>query len=192
MAEKNIWIWMDMEMTGLEPDRHHILEIATIATTPDLEIISEGPELCISQPDSALGLMDEWCVSHHTASGLISRVKSSGVELVEAEKQILTWAESLCKAKTSPLCGNSIHQDRRFLVRHAPTLENFFHYRNLDVSTIKILAQNWLPTLPQYKKQGSHRALDDIRESIGELKYYRTHMFGQTHSERTNPSAIQP
>ncbi|MDP4535090.1 oligoribonuclease [Alkalimonas collagenimarina] len=177
MNEQNL-IWLDLEMTGLNPKTDVILEIATIVTDSELNVLAEGPSLAIKQPDSVLDGMDPWCVKQHGQSGLTERCRTSSVSLAEAEQQTLAFLRQYVAAGKSPMCGNSIGQDRRFLVEYAPELEAYFHYRNLDVSTVKELARRWAPdVLQQVKKQGSHLALDDIRDSIAELATYRTHFF---------------
>ena len=167
-------VWMDLEMTGLDPERDVILEIATIVTDADLALVAEGPALAIHQSGDALATMDEWNIKHHTASGLLDRVRQSPVSLLEAEAATLAFVERHCASQTAPLCGNSIWQDRRFLARHMPTLNDYLHYRIVDVSTVKELARRWRPALVAgLRKRGTHRALDDIRESIAELRHYR-------------------
>ncbi|SFX60203.1 oligoribonuclease [Marinospirillum alkaliphilum] len=167
-------IWIDLEMTGLDPVKERIIEIATIVTDSELNIIEEGPVMAIHQPDSLLDAMDEWCTRTHGASGLTQRVKESLISTAEAETRTLEFLQRHVKAGASPMCGNSVHQDRRFLQQEMPALEVFFHYRNLDVSTLKELAKRWHPELPKkFKKTGTHLALDDIRESIAELRFYR-------------------
>ena len=169
-------IWIDLEMTGLEPETDVIIEIATIITDKDLVTLAEGPVIAIHQPDSALEAMDEWCTTQHGKSGLTQRVKDSDISIVEAEQETLNFIKEWVPGGSSPICGNSICQDRRFLAKWMPNLEAYFHYRNLDVSTLKILAQLWQPELASsFKKSGAHLALDDIRESIAELKHYREH-----------------
>lgn len=177
MAADAPLIWIDMEMTGLDPDTEHVLEIASLITNAELEIIAEGPDLVVHQPDAILDNMGEWCTEHHGASGLTEACRRSSLSLAEAEAQTLAFVRDHCPPGKSPLCGNSIGQDRRFLVRHMPELASFFHYRVVDVSTIKELVKRWYPTLPPLAKSEAHRALDDIRESIAELRYYREHVF---------------
>lgn len=169
-------IWIDLEMTGLNPETDRIIEIATIVTDKDLTILAQGPVIAVHQPDEALAAMDDWNQLHHGQSGLIDRVKASRIEDAEAEQLTIEFLKQWVPAKTSPICGNSIGQDRRFLVRYMPELEDYFHYRNLDVSTLKELAARWAPALKDgFKKQTKHQALDDIIESIEELRYYREH-----------------
>lgn len=171
-------IWIDLEMTGLDPDIDLIIEVATVITDKNLNVLAEGPVIAVHQSDAALAAMDEWNQKHHGESGLIERVKQSSFFTAEAEAQTLAFVKQWLPAKTSPICGNSIGQDRRFLYRHMPELEGFFHYRNLDVSTVKELAARWAPQLKDgFTKKAAHRALDDIIESIDELKYYRQHFF---------------
>ena len=169
-------IWLDMEMTGLEPDRDRIIEIALVLTNEALETIVEAPVITVHQPDSVLDAMDEWNRNTHGKSGLIDRVRASTVSEAEAEAQALAFLQQYVPARTSPMCGNSVCQDRRFLARWMPALENWFHYRNLDVSTVKELARRWRPEVyAGVKKSDSHTALADIHESIGELRHYRDH-----------------
>jgi oligoribonuclease len=171
-------VWMDLEMTGLEPDRDTILEIAALVTDHDLDLVAEGPTLAIHHPAQVLEAMDEWNREHHAASGLTQRVLSSGLSMAEAEQQVLDFVKGYCPARTSPLCGNSVWQDRRFLARHMPVLEGYLHYRTIDVSTVKELVRRWYPEGPKApEKKHSHLALDDIRESIEELRFYRQHFF---------------
>ena len=175
--EANNLIWIDLEMTGLEPDRDRIIEIATIVTDAQLNLLAEGPVLAIHQPEPVLAAMDEWNQTHHGQSGLIQRVRDSRLDEAAAAAQTLTFLQQYLEPRQSPMCGNSICQDRRFLARHMPQLEEFFHYRNLDVSTLKELARRWYPEVFEgLQKAGTHQALDDIRESIEELRYYRSHL----------------
>ncbi len=169
-------IWIDLEMTGLDPDRDAILEIATVVTDKDLNVLATGPVLAIHQPEERLAAMDKWNQDHHGASGLIDRVRRSQVREREAERLTLEFLKRWVPPGESPMCGNSICQDRRFLARWMPDLEAYFHYRNLDVSTLKELVRRWAPDLKEgFKKKNAHEALADILESIEELKYYRKH-----------------
>lgn len=178
MLDENNLIWLDLEMTGLRPERDRILEIACLVTDSNLNILAEGPTLVIKQPESVLAGMDEWNQTHHARSGLLRRVRQHGVSEAEAETRTLDFLRRHVPANTSPICGNSISQDRRFLYQYMPTLEKYFHYRHLDVSSLKILAERWRPEiLPLFSKSDSHRALDDIRESVAELRFYRHHLF---------------
>ena len=171
-------IWIDLEMTGLRPDRHHIIEVATIVTDSELEILAHGPDIVIGQPEEVLAGMDSWNVDHHSRSGLLEAVRASRRTEAEAERLTIEFLERWVPAGRSPICGNSICQDRRFLSRHMPELEGWFHYRNLDVSTLKILAQRWAPEVAsEFAKAGAHRAPDDILESIRELRHYREYLF---------------
>jgi oligoribonuclease len=175
--DKNLnLIWLDLEMTGLLPESDLILEIATLVTDAQLNILAEGPVLAIKQSDSALAGMDDWNQQHHGASGLIERVKNSSTDEQEAVRQTLEFVSQHSYKNTSPLCGNSICQDRRFMAKHMPELEDFFHYRNLDVSSLKELVRRWQPELLEgLVKKGAHVAMEDIKDSIDELKYYREH-----------------
>ncbi|MCO7224870.1 oligoribonuclease [Pleionea sp. CnH1-48] len=178
MIDEQNLIWVDLEMTGLEPDHDKIIEIATIVTDKELNILAEGPVIAIHQPDSVLDAMDEWNTSHHGKSGLTQRVKDSSYSAADAEQQTIEFLQQWIPAKKSPMCGNSVCQDRRFMVRGMPQLEAYFHYRHIDVSTIKELANRWQPDIAKgFTKKGAHLALDDIRESIEELRYYREHVF---------------
>lgn len=169
-------IWIDLEMTGLDTVNDQIIEIATIVTDKDLKILAEGPVFAIYQPDKVLEKMDEWNQSHHSASGLLHRVKSSTTNLERAEQATLSFLSQWVAAGVSPMCGNSICQDRRFLARQMPQLEAYFHYRNLDVSTLKELAKRWKPhILDGFNKESQHLALEDVKDSIAELAYYRQH-----------------
>lgn len=169
-------IWIDLEMTGLDPDRDVIIEMATIVTDSDLNTLAEGPVIAIHQPEEILAGMDEWNTRQHGQSGLTQRVRESTVSMAEAEAQTLAFLEQWVPKRSSPICGNSICQDCRFLYRHMPRLEGYFHYRNLDVSTLKELAARWAPQVREsFKKGNTHLALDDIRESIAELRHYRDH-----------------
>ena len=164
-------------MSGLDPNVDTILEIATIVTDCDLNILAEGPNVVVHQPDIILDGMDEWCTQHHGESGLTKRVRASTTLMGDAEKKTLEFIRKYVPERTSPLCGNSVHQDRRFLYRYMPDLENFLHYRNLDVSTIKELVRRWYPGSEAPIKKAEHLALADIRESISELRYYRKTIF---------------
>ncbi|OZA28688.1 MAG: oligoribonuclease [Hydrogenophilales bacterium 17-64-11] len=169
-------LWLDMEMTGLSPDTDRIIEIAIVVTDADLNTVAEGPVLVVHQPDAVMDAMDNWNKGTHGKSGLIDRVKASALSEAEAEAQMLAFVKQHVPARTSPMCGNSICQDRRFMARYMPQLEAFFHYRNLDVSTLKELAKRWRPGLCEgFKKASKHEALADIYESIDEMKYYREH-----------------
>lgn len=173
-ARRDLLIWIDLEMTGLDPDRERIIEVATLITDGELNLIAEGPVLAVHQPDALLEGMDEWNQKTHGESGLVRRVRESTIDTSEAERRTLAFLATYVVPGTSPVCGNSVHQDRRFLEREMPTLNNFFHYRNLDVSTLKELAKRWNPAAANgFTKQNTHQALDDIRESLAELKHYR-------------------
>ncbi|MEE8425181.1 MAG: oligoribonuclease [Elusimicrobiota bacterium] len=174
---KNL-VWMDLEMTGLDPDRDTILEIATIVTDGQLQTLGEGPVFAIHHTEEQLERMDPWCVEHHGDSGLSKRCRDSKISIEEAEKKTLGFIREFCSENTAPLCGNSIHQDRRFLVRYMPLLNEFLHYRIIDVSSVKELVERWYPDefRPMHKKK-SHLALDDVRESITELSEYRKLFF---------------
>ncbi|AJQ94385.1 oligoribonuclease [Gynuella sunshinyii] len=170
-------VWIDLEMTGLDPDTCHIIEIATIVTDKELNILAEGPNLAVHQPKSVMDLMDEWCTKTHGESGLTERVLNSDISMDEAERQTLKFLAEWVEPGKSPLCGNSVWQDRRFLYKEMPELERFCHYRIIDVSTLKELARRWKPNIISgHTKKGTHLALDDIRESIDELKYFKAHL----------------
>jgi oligoribonuclease len=179
MKREGLIVWIDMEMSGLDPDRDRILEMATIVTDGQLVVVAEGPEFVIHQPASVLDAMDEWNQKHHAASGLLDRVRRSTVREAQAEEETLRFLMPFMEARTAPLAGNSIHQDRRFIARHMGRLDHFLHYRMIDVSSIKELAKRWYPH--EYKripgKKNTHRALDDIRESIDELRWWRRNVF---------------
>lgn len=169
-------IWIDLEMTGLDSDNDVIIEIATIITDSQLNVLAEGPAIAVKQPDALLDGMDEWNTRQHNQSGLVQRVKDSVTSVAEAEQITLEFVSKWVPAGRSPMCGNSICQDRRFLYRGMPSLEQFFHYRNLDVSTLKELAARWAPAVRDgFEKESSHLAMDDIRDSIAELQHYREH-----------------
>ncbi|MCZ6805838.1 MAG: oligoribonuclease [Deltaproteobacteria bacterium] len=172
-------VWMDMEMTGLDPETERILEVAVLVTDGELNVIAEGPNLVLHQPEEVLSAMDEWNTTHHGQSGLLTRVRESTVDEAQASATLLDFLGEHTQKKKAPLAGNSIHQDRRFLVRYLPEVEDWFHYRNIDVSTIKELARRWYPKQysSQPAKEGNHRAMDDLLESIVELKYYREAVF---------------
>jgi oligoribonuclease len=173
-SKRDNLVWIDLEMTGLDTQRDRIIEIATIVTDSTLAVVAEGPVFAIHQPDAVLERMDEWNRTTHGASGLLQRVRASRVSATEAEAATLAFLSQHAEAKASPMCGNSICQDRRFLAREMPALEAFFHYRNLDVSTVKELARRWSPLVAAgMQKAATHVALEDIRESIAELDYYR-------------------
>ncbi len=176
MQNSSNLIWVDLEMTGLEPDDDVVIEIATIVTDSDLNTLAEGPVIALHQSVERLAGMDEWNTTHHTRSGLVDRVRASRDNEQSATDQTILFLQQWVPAGASPMCGNTICQDRRFMARHLPQLEAYFHYRNLDVSTLKILMQRWRPELEAgIKKTSAHLALDDIRESIEEMRYYREH-----------------
>ncbi|WP_423823858.1 oligoribonuclease [Salinisphaera sp. SPP-AMP-43] len=172
-SESNL-IWIDLEMTGLDPEADRIIEIATLVTDANLRVLAEGPVLAVHQAEERLAAMDEWNTRQHNASGLVERVQASKVDEAEAQRQTLAFLAEYVPERQSPMCGNSICQDRRFLARYMPELEAFFHYRHLDVSTLKELARRWAPEVARgFSKNSSHLAMDDIRDSIEELSYYR-------------------
>jgi oligoribonuclease len=173
-VDENRLLWVDMEMSGLSPDTDRVLEVAMVVTDAELNVLAEGPVIAVHQDDSVLDQMDAWNQSTHARSGLTSRVRESTVDEAEAERRMLDWAARYVPAGRSPMCGNSICQDRRFMARWMPRLEAFFHYRNLDVSTLKELARRWKPeVLRSFEKKSRHEALADVYESIAELKHYR-------------------
>lgn len=174
--DKQNLIWIDLEMTGLDPNQDRILEIATIVTDKDLNILAEGPVLAIHQSETVLAQMNQWCITTHSENGLIERVKQSRLTERAAELQTIDFLKKYVEKGVSPICGNSVAQDKRFLFNYMPELANYFHYRYLDVSTLKELASRWKPEILQgFSKKNTHLALDDIRESIAELAYYRQH-----------------
>ena len=180
MSKQDNLIWIDLEMTGLYPETDVIIEIATIVTDKDLNFIAEGPELAIHQSAETMAAMDEWNTNQHGGSGLTQRVKQSPISTRDAELATIEFLQQHVDKGASPICGNSIGQDRRFLVKYMPELEDYFHYRNLDVSTIKELAKRWRPAaLDGFDKKGSHLALDDVKDSIAELAHYRKTFFIQ-------------
>lgn len=182
MKHKHHLIWIDLEMTGLFPERDKIIEIATLVTDSELNVLAEGPVFAIHQPDEVLAQMDEWNTKQHNASGLVSRVRSSTVQEAEAERLTLEFLGQYLDKGVSPMCGNSVYQDRRFLYRYMPALHDFFHYRNLDVSTLKELAIRWRPDIMKgFEKVSQHLALQDIKDSIAELVYYRAHFIKGSH-----------
>lgn len=173
-------IWIDLEMTGLDPEKERIIEMATIVTNSQLRVLAEGPVFAIHQPDELLNAMDAWNTKQHNSSGLVARVRASTVTEQEAQAQTLEFLKEYVPLGKSPMCGNSVYQDRRFLYRYMPELERYFHYRLLDVSTLKELALRWAPRIyAGLHKDSKHLALEDIRDSIEELKYYREHLFNQ-------------
>ncbi len=183
MPSSDNLIWIDLEMTGLKPDSDLIIEIATVVTDKELTVIADGPVFAIHQSDEVLARMDDWNQKQHGSSGLAARVRASATSEAEAEARTLEFLAPLVKSGASPMCGNSICQDRRFLARHMPKLERFFHYRNLDVSTLKELARRWAPGVTEsFTKQGTHLAQADIHESIRELRHYRARLFAPAYA----------
>ncbi|MDX2472010.1 MAG: oligoribonuclease [SAR324 cluster bacterium] len=174
--DKDNLVWMDLEMTGLNPKKDQIIEIATLVTDKDLNLLEYGPELVIQTPKALLDGMDDWCTQHHGDSGLTKKSLESTITMADAERQTLEFMQKWIPAGKSPLSGNSIHQDRRFLEVYMPQVDAYMHYRNLDVSVFKEIISRWYPKFPRMEKKGSHTALDDILESIEELKYYRKHI----------------
>lgn len=172
-------VWIDLEMTGLDVSKESIIEIATVVTDGNLNIIAQGPNLAVKVDDSLLEQMDEWNTSHHTTSGLVERVKTVGVSVEEAEQQTLEFLQSWVEEGKAPLCGNSVWNDKKFMEKEMPALVDYLHYRMIDVSTVKELARRWYPDVGRYEKKGAHLALDDILESIEELRYFRTRVFKQ-------------
>lgn len=170
-------LWIDLEMTGLDEDIHHIIEIASIVTDKDLNVLAEGPNLAISQPQEILDLMDEWCQTTHGNSGLVARIQTSTTSVSDAMNATIAFANQWIPAGKSPLCGNSIGTDRRFLKKYMPALDQFCHYRNIDVSSFKEVVKRWYDNPQSYEKKNTHLALDDIRESIHELNFIRSHYF---------------
>lgn len=170
-------IWIDLEMTGLDAEKHVIIEIASIITDEDLNIIAEGPDIFINYPENILNNMEEWSQIHHRQSGLTDLARASSYDCRSAEEESLRFLSAYCSQGESPLCGNSVWQDRRFLIKYMPNLEKFLNYRNIDVSSIKELVNRWYPSFPPYEKKKRHLALMDIKESIMELRYYRKTFF---------------
>jgi oligoribonuclease len=178
LKQRDNLVWIDLEMTGLDPERDRIIEIATVVTDKHLVVLAEGPVFAVQQSDAALAGMDEWNTTQHTASGLVDRVRTSTTSQRDAEDRTLAFLRQYIDPSCSPMCGNGICQDRRFLLRHMPELAAFFHYRNLDVSSLKILAQLWVPDVAaRFNKQSTHLALADIHDSIRELRFYREKLF---------------
>ncbi len=188
-TSKDNFVWIDLEMTGLDPDKEVIIEIATIVTDSQLNIIAEGPDLVLHQPEIYLTRMDDWNRNQHSKSGLIDDVRKSMIALEAAESQTLDFIRQFCETKQNPLCGNAVHHDRRFLIKYMPKIHEFLHYRHIDVSTVKTLVQKWYPKQKEVKKSTSHRALSDIRESIEELRFYRANYF-KTAEEITSAASI--
>ena len=174
---KDLLIWIDLEMSGLDTERHVILEIGSIITDGLLKTVAEGPQLAIHYPEDRLSNMEAWSRNHHGPSGLLDRVKASTYNCQQAEEETLAFFSRYCQKNQAPLCGNSVWQDRRFLIKYMPVLEGFLHYRNVDVSSVKELVKRWYPDLPPFQKKKAHTAMSDIKESIEELRYYRKHIF---------------
>jgi len=193
VQHKDNLIWIDLEMTGLRTDQDSIIEIATVITNSQLELLAEGPVFAIRTAEELLAGMDEWNTRQHGASGLVARIRASDVTLAQAENATLAFLRQWVPGGVSPMCGNSICQDRRFLARQMPQLERYFHYRNLDVSTLKELARRWAPQVAaQFTKEASHLALADIHDSIRELRFYRERLFVETISNADAPAAVPP
>lgn len=177
-VKANHLVWLDLEMTGLDPEKNKIIEIATIITDKDLNILEEGPNLIIHQPEDILRKMDNWNRRQHKKSGLADAVRKSKLSVKQAERQTLAFIKKYCPPQTAPLCGNSIHHDRSFLARHMPKIHRYLHYRHIDVSTVKMLVRSWFPKTKAFSKTSDdHRALADIQDSIEELRYYRQNFF---------------
>ena len=170
-------VWIDLEMTGLDIKQDRIIEIATLVTDGELNLIAEGPNLAVHVSDEAIAGMDEWNTTHHHRSGLVDRIRSEGVSVVDAQARTLAFLEEHVQPNTAPLCGNSVWNDKRFLEKEMPDIVAFLHYRMIDVSTVKELARRWYPEVPRYEKKGAHLALDDIRESVEELRHFRERVF---------------
>ncbi|MDD9889389.1 MAG: oligoribonuclease [Gammaproteobacteria bacterium] len=176
MDKKLNLIWIDLEMTGLIPNEDRIIEVATLITDAELNVLAEGPNIAVNQSDELLAGMDDWNQKHHSATGLIDRVRNSDIDEREAELKTIEFLEQYSEKNASPMCGNSICQDRRFLANYMPELEDYFHYRNLDVSSVKELVRRWKPEIQEgFVKKGTHAAMDDIKDSVAELVYYRKH-----------------
>ncbi|HWZ63710.1 MAG TPA: oligoribonuclease [Steroidobacteraceae bacterium] len=188
MPNGDYLVWIDLEMTGLKPDSDYIIEIATVVTDKELNVLADGPVLAIHQPEDVLARMDDWNQRQHGSSGLLARVRASHTTAAEAEQRTLEFLTPLVSGGSSPMCGNSICQDRRFLARYMPALERFFHYRNLDVSTLKELARRWAPAVADsFVKQGTHLAHADIHESIRELRHYRARLLAPAWHGASSP-----
>jgi oligoribonuclease len=177
-------IWIDLEMSGLDPQKHVILEIGAMVTDNHLDIVEKGPDIVIHHPESVISCMEEWSLRHHQASGLLDRVRTASRNTDQAETETLEFLSRYSKKGQSPLCGNSVWQDRRFLEKHMPELEGYLHYRNIDVSSVKELVKRWYPQLPRFEKRKTHLAIVDIEESIQELRYYRKHVFQRSENNK--------